>query len=156
MKKFDLIGVALIATMSLFSLTSCSKDGTGDNDGDGYDRYGLSTVTIEELEAQPSFYYENQSTKTTYYVWFRNGVMTFFLDSPKSSEGYVMSYKYKIDGYNLTIWNSSNTYTGYISKTERKNQKILAISQGIDGTNLGNLPKDLMHEYRYGTFRFDK
>ena len=36
MKKFVLIGVALIATMSLFSLTSCSKDGTGDNDGDGY------------------------------------------------------------------------------------------------------------------------
>ncbi len=135
-------------------LVACSKDDDNSASDDP-----LSEISVTELESQPSFV-SNHSTYTTY-VWFRNGRMRVWKKGSTNANSSNLYYTYSINGKKLTITTiehlgkEATTYQGYITKFTSNSKKQLVISQGLDGTNLGNLPDDVLNWYDYSTINLD-
>lgn len=145
----------LLFTLAIcFVLVACSKD----DDNSASDN-PLSEISVTELESQPSFV-SNHSTYTTY-VWFRNGRMSVWVKGATNASSSNQHYIYSVNGKKLTITTiehlgkEATTYHGYITKVSSNSKKQLAISQALDGTDSGNLPKDVLNWYDYGTIKFD-
>ena len=149
MKKNILFLLAFLPVLLFsISLTSCSKD------DDDEPESGLMVMSKSELESTPSFVYSHTSSvsyKYSYelYVWFREGKMHIFKNGATNSSSYVRTYDYTLKGQSLTISSGTTSYRGYLSKFVSGSKKQLVISQGLDGTNIGNLPEDYLQWYDY-------
>lgn len=150
MKKNWYSFVTIFISFLCISFASCGSDDDGDENEDK-----LPAITIAELESQPSFVYSSSSYET--YISFKNGVMTLWENKYTSKYDTYRTYKYTIDGKKLSLVqiNSSDKtiYQGYIVKFPKNDGRYqLAIVQGLDGTNIGNLPKEVVHYYEYSSF----
>ena len=69
---------------------------------------------------------------------------------------------YSVEGNKLTLTTIEHTgetptiYHGYIMKFNDGSKKQLVIGQGIDGTNLGNLPDKVVGWYDYSSIKLDE
>lgn len=144
-KKYSFYSILLTL---VFGIMSC-----GGSDDEEIET-GLFPVTPSELESQPSFVYTNTVTNKSTYLWFRNGIMTISIDGSKES------YKYSINDKKLTIETVgtiiTRTYNGYIVKAVGRRKTQLYIANGLDGTNLGNLPDKVMNDYDYSSVDMSK
>ena len=155
--------IIILALSICFVLMSCGKD-----DDSNMSNSENDVITIAELEKQPSFVYSynssvNYKNSYTTYIWFRDGVMSVWKEGTTNVNSFYRSYKYSIDGKKLTITtiallsgDKTTSYFGYITKFDSHSKKQLAIVQGLDGTNLGNLPEDIVHYYDYSSIDFSK
>lgn len=151
-KEFKLLGLLICL---ILGMTACSSD-------DDDNKSELEAITVAELESVPSFTYSYESTidskySYTVYIWFRNGRMSYYKNASTASRSDYRSYSYSINDKKITLsTNYGDSYTGYIVKYTKKDKQQLVLADGLDGTDLGNLPEDLMNWYDYSNIDLSK
>ena len=137
--------IFILAVLFSCMFISCSSD--DDNNEDSY-----SSVTVEELEKQPSFEYQGANTVI---IWFRGGKLNVYNDAKIKSSSLLLTYNYTLNDRTITLTKGDETYKGFIMSYTLNSKKKLGLFTTYNG-EIGDLPQDIVHHYDYSNLRLDK